>query len=198
MHAAAVFQKLLAVVRGNQHGHPVGEPQFLEAREKPADLVVEADVESRCGKVSLQFDDAGGNELPSAFEDEPAVNSAYFQQGGPKLLNVWASWCLPCIAEAPQLEALKEGGAEIVGVAIRDRPEDIRPLLNHFLSESAGRQVAVEDFFNDSGAFGGQGSSTPAAQPPFQAPSRAAASTKQAIACRRAPTCARKDNSTTI
>ncbi|QZD93123.1 DsbE family thiol:disulfide interchange protein [Qipengyuania xiapuensis] len=68
-------------------------------------------------------------ELPSAFEGEPAVNSAYFQQGGPKLLNIWASWCLPCIAEAPQLEALKEGGAEIVGVAIRDRPEDIERFL---------------------------------------------------------------------
>ena len=36
---------------------------------------------------------------------------------------------LPCIAEAPHLEALKEQGAEIVGVAIRDRPEDVARFL---------------------------------------------------------------------
>ena len=33
--------------------------------------------------------------------------------------------------------------------ALRDRPEDIRPLLDHFLSTSAGRQVTADDYFND-------------------------------------------------
>ena len=52
-----------------------------------------------------------------------------FADGQPKLLNIWASWCLPCIAEAPHLERLQQSGAEIVGVAIRDRPEDVARFL---------------------------------------------------------------------
>lgn len=67
--------------------------------------------------------------LPPASLDNPGVDSRYFYQGEPKLLNIWASWCLPCIAEAPQLEALKEQGAEIVGVAIRDEPTDVMRFL---------------------------------------------------------------------
>ena len=71
-------------------------------------------------------------DLPAASEANPGVDSDYFANGKPKLLNIWASWCLPCIAEAPHLEALKQGGAEIVGVAIRDRPEDVaRFLVEH-------------------------------------------------------------------
>ena len=78
-----------------------------------------------------------GKELPyfmlhPASLDRPGVDSRYFHQGGPKLLNIWASWCLPCIAEAPQLEQLKQEGVEIVGVAIRDKPVDVmRFLANH-------------------------------------------------------------------
>jgi cytochrome c biogenesis protein CcmG/thiol:disulfide interchange protein DsbE len=57
------------------------------------------------------------------------VSNATFADGRPRLLNIWASWCLPCIAEAPHLESLERQGAEIVGVAIRDRPEDIARFL---------------------------------------------------------------------
>ena len=71
-----------------------------------------------------------GNALPY-FDLEPATSglpgaaSDDFKDGKPRLLNIWASWCLPCIAEAPQLERLREEGATIVGVAIRT--VDFRP-----------------------------------------------------------------------
>ncbi|WP_417318452.1 DsbE family thiol:disulfide interchange protein [Erythrobacter aureus] len=68
-------------------------------------------------------------DLPPAMEGVEGVSNATFADGKPRLLNIWASWCLPCIAEAPHLESLKEQGAEIVGVAIRDRPEDIARFL---------------------------------------------------------------------
>ena len=67
--------------------------------------------------------------LEPASETLPGVSLADFQDGKPKLLNVWASWCLPCIAEAPHLEALKEAGVEIIGVAIRDKQEDVDRFL---------------------------------------------------------------------
>ncbi|ASJ90916.1 DsbE family thiol:disulfide interchange protein [Porphyrobacter sp. CACIAM 03H1] len=67
--------------------------------------------------------------LEPAFAGLPGASTGDFTGGRPRLLNIWASWCLPCIAEAPQLEALKAQGAEIIGIAIRDRPEDVANFL---------------------------------------------------------------------
>jgi cytochrome c biogenesis protein CcmG/thiol:disulfide interchange protein DsbE len=52
-----------------------------------------------------------------------------FRDGKPKLLNIFASWCVPCIAEAPQLGELERSGAVVVGVALRDRPEELAAFL---------------------------------------------------------------------
>lgn len=69
--------------------------------------------------------------LDPAVEGLPGASKADFS-GKPKLLNIWASWCLPCIAEAPQLEALNRQGVEIIGIAIRDRPEDVANFLSKY------------------------------------------------------------------
>ena len=71
-------------------------------------------------------------ELPQAVDGTPALTSADLADGTPRLLNVFASWCIPCRAEAPQLEELQQQGAQIVGVAIRDRPEDIAAFLETY------------------------------------------------------------------
>lgn len=67
--------------------------------------------------------------LPPAHDGQPGISSTDFADGRPRLLNIWASWCLPCIAEAPQLAELERQGADIVGVAIRDKPEDVAAFL---------------------------------------------------------------------
>ncbi|WP_379549859.1 DsbE family thiol:disulfide interchange protein [Qipengyuania sp. DGS5-3] len=81
-------------------------------------------VESRMVGKELPFFD-----LRPALAELPGASSADFQDGTPRLLNIWASWCLPCIAEAPNLERLQREGVEIVGIAIRDRPEDVARFL---------------------------------------------------------------------
>lgn len=68
-------------------------------------------------------------ELPAASSTRPGVTTADFRDGKPKLLNIWASWCLPCIAEAQQLESLREAGVDIIGIAIRDSQEDVDEFL---------------------------------------------------------------------
>lgn len=78
-----------------------------------------------------------GNSVPAfdlrpAAADRPGLALADLKDGKPRLMNVWASWCVPCIAEAPQLEMLRRQGAEIVGVAIRDRPEDVADFLGRY------------------------------------------------------------------
>jgi cytochrome c biogenesis protein CcmG/thiol:disulfide interchange protein DsbE len=70
--------------------------------------------------------------LKPAFEGLPGAAKADFVGTKPRLLNIWASWCLPCIAEAPQLEALQAQGVEIIGIAIRDRPADIANFLARY------------------------------------------------------------------
>jgi cytochrome c biogenesis protein CcmG/thiol:disulfide interchange protein DsbE len=70
--------------------------------------------------------------LQPAFGGLPGAARADFVGGQPRLLNIWASWCLPCIAEAPQLEALQAQGVEIIGIAIRDRPEDVANFLARY------------------------------------------------------------------
>lgn len=70
--------------------------------------------------------------LAPALDGMPGVSKSDFVGGKPRLLNIWASWCLPCIAEAPHLERLKEEGVEIIGVAVRDRPEAVQDFLNRY------------------------------------------------------------------
>lgn len=68
--------------------------------------------------------------LAPAMEGIPGVSKSDFVGGSPRLLNIWASWCVPCIAEAPHLETLKQQGVEIVGVAVRDDPQAVAGFLS--------------------------------------------------------------------
>lgn len=77
--------------------------------------------------------------LPQAVADRPGLASAAFRDGRPRLLNIFASWCLPCAAEAPQLAALARMGVPIEGVAIHDRPED----LARFLAANGNPYAAI-------------------------------------------------------
>lgn len=63
---------------------------------------------------------------------QPGLATADFKDGKPKLLNIFASWCVPCAAEAPQLEQLAKRGAVIHAVAIRDKSEDIADFLKRY------------------------------------------------------------------
>jgi cytochrome c biogenesis protein CcmG/thiol:disulfide interchange protein DsbE len=50
--------------------------------------------------------------------------------GRPMLVNVFASWCLPCRVEHPRLMALQAQGVAVVGVAWKDDPVDTRAFLD--------------------------------------------------------------------
>ncbi|HLL31578.1 MAG TPA: DsbE family thiol:disulfide interchange protein [Allosphingosinicella sp.] len=68
--------------------------------------------------------------LEPAVASHPPLAAADLRRGRPRLVNVFASWCVPCKAEAPQLMALKQRGVPIDGVAIRDRSEDVAKFLS--------------------------------------------------------------------
>lgn len=70
--------------------------------------------------------------LAPAIAGRPGLSSTALSQGRPHILNVFASWCPPCRTEAPQLEALSRRGIPVVGIAIRDRPEDLARFLSTY------------------------------------------------------------------
>lgn len=93
---------------------------FASGLLKPDDRVITSRL---VGKPLPQFD------LPAAASDRPALTNAAFGGGKPRLLNIFASWCLPCAAEAPHLMTLRDAGVEIDAIAIRDAREDVDAFL---------------------------------------------------------------------
>jgi cytochrome c biogenesis protein CcmG, thiol:disulfide interchange protein DsbE len=62
----------------------------------------------------------------------PGVNNAMFR-GAVTLVNVWASWCVPCHDEVPFLEKLsKDKRIQLVGINYKDAPDNARRFLNRY------------------------------------------------------------------
>jgi cytochrome c biogenesis protein CcmG/thiol:disulfide interchange protein DsbE len=62
----------------------------------------------------------------------PGLTEATFK-GKVTLLNVWASWCIPCHDEVPFLEALsKDKRIQLVGINYKDAPGDARRFLGRY------------------------------------------------------------------
>ena len=62
----------------------------------------------------------------------PGLSGTTFQ-GSVTLVNVWASWCVPCHDEAPFLEQLaKDKRIQLVGINYKDPPDNARRFLNRY------------------------------------------------------------------
>ena len=99
---------------------------------KPADRTVRS---ALVGQTLPAFD------LPPIVPNKPGLATSQFATGKPRLLNVFASWCIPCVAEAPQLLRLKQAGVVIDAVAIRDTPAAIAD----FLARNGDPYAAIGD-----------------------------------------------------
>jgi len=68
--------------------------------------------------------------LAPGLQSKAGLRSGELANGEPRILNVFASWCVPCIAEVKVLRDLKARGVHIDGIAVRDTPEDIADFLD--------------------------------------------------------------------
>ena len=73
--------------------------------------------------------------------------------GKPLIINIWATWCVPCQIEMPQLVQLadrfKDRGVTIVGISPDDTPEQIRAFAAEYevtypMLVGRGREDALE------------------------------------------------------
>lgn len=92
----------------------------------------------------------GGSLLPSdpaaLPEMDPATFRALLQElrGAPVLVNVWATWCPPCVEEAPHLAEVSEefqGRVQFVGLDILDD----RPAARDFIERYGWEYPSVFD-----------------------------------------------------
>ena len=67
--------------------------------------------------------------LPAAIPSKPGLSSAELATGQPRIVNIFASWCVPCIGDVKVLQQLKARGVRIEGIAVRDRSEDVAAFL---------------------------------------------------------------------
>jgi cytochrome c biogenesis protein CcmG, thiol:disulfide interchange protein DsbE len=69
--------------------------------------------------------EANGTQLPGL---DPAVF-----KGKVSIVNVWASWCVPCHDEAPLLTELgKDTRLQMIGINYKDTPENARRFLGRY------------------------------------------------------------------
>ena len=86
----------------------------------PADTNVHSTLE---GKPVPAF------SLAAIVPNKPALDSSDLADGRPHLLNIFASWCVPCVTEVKVLQTLKARGVPIEGIAVRDRSADLADFL---------------------------------------------------------------------
>ena len=93
--------------------------------------------------------------LPPAVGGKPGLAAADLATGQPRLVNIFASWCVPCIGEVRVLDELSRRGIRIDGIAVRDTPAALSDFLarNGDPYERIGgdRQSEVQIAFGSSG-----------------------------------------------
>jgi len=80
----------------------------------------------------------------------PGLALADLKGRGVTVVNVFASWCVPCRDEHPQLLALSRSGVRLVGINYKDDPENARRFLGSLgnpysaVGSDASGRTAVE------------------------------------------------------
>jgi cytochrome c biogenesis protein CcmG/thiol:disulfide interchange protein DsbE len=96
------------------------------------------------GQPAPDFQFQGGDEQPTSLSDF---------QGSPVLLNFWASYCSPCVAEMPLLQQIydewQEKGLVLLAVNIQESSSDVGAFMQN-------KGLSFPVVLDSSGALAGQ------------------------------------------
>lgn len=77
------------------------------------------------GQLPSQFIGQSAPNLPTeAVAGTALLSASDLRAGNVTIVNFWASWCPPCRAEHPTLQALADQGYRVAGVNFRDQADD--------------------------------------------------------------------------
>jgi cytochrome c biogenesis protein CcmG/thiol:disulfide interchange protein DsbE len=67
-----------------------------------------------------------------------ALQTSLMTSGAPSVVNVWASWCLPCRSEAPLIAegSLVHPDVDFIGLNVKDTPPRARQFMAEYLSDA--------------------------------------------------------------
>lgn len=121
----------------------VGDQPATSSESAPEKGIDRSEAGKRAPEVEIFNGDDDKSSIPDA-------------TGKPMLVNLWASWCAPCVKELPTLEALsKRPGAPKVVIVSEDMAE--RPSVEAFLTD---HKIGLESWRDPkmalSGALGAQ------------------------------------------
>tara|TARA_B100001057_G_scaffold276526_1_gene276790 strand:- start:3551 stop:4081 length:531 start_codon:yes stop_codon:yes gene_type:complete len=64
------------------------------------------------------------------FNDEIIILEDLFDQNGISVVNIWASWCVPCREEHKFLMNLKNMNIQVIGINYKDASKNAKDFLN--------------------------------------------------------------------
>jgi cytochrome c biogenesis protein CcmG, thiol:disulfide interchange protein DsbE len=110
------------------------------------------------GDKSLEVGDEAPTTELEILDEQEAPGSIADYRGRWVLLNIWASWCVPCEAEAPDLVAFQEehGSSDftVLGIQTQDGTEDgLRFMREHRLNYMSLRDGSG-DYADELGSTG--------------------------------------------
>jgi cytochrome c biogenesis protein CcmG/thiol:disulfide interchange protein DsbE len=80
---------------------------------------------------------------PPTTTDE--MNALLAESTLPVVLNVWASWCVPCRSEAPLLSRAShryQGEVRMIGLNVRDAPSGAAAFIAEFFADASMEHLA--------------------------------------------------------